>query len=89
LANLQVEPVRLPLHLSKVLNRMGAELEQDTRGWIPLVFLFAWMSAGATPGNGYAGTGPEVLYAFVKSIGMAQDTAPQAPPANSESAPGV
>ena len=71
-AALQVIPAHPPLHLSRVLNRMGAELEGDARGWIPLLFLFAWMEAGASPGNGYAGTGPEVLHKFLEHIGEAQ-----------------
>jgi len=67
-ATLQTVPVRLPLHFSRVLNRIGAELEHDTRGWIPLVFLFAWMKADVHPGEAVAGPGPEVLYEFVKRL---------------------
>jgi len=69
---LQVAPVHLPLNFSRVLNRIGAEIEHDTRGWIPLLFLFAWMKSGARPGEAVSGEGPQVLYEFVKRIGEAQ-----------------
>jgi len=71
-ANLQTVPVSLPLHLSRVLNRIGAEVEGDSRGWIPLLFLFAWMKSGARPGEAVAATGPQVLYEFLKRINQAQ-----------------
>ena len=70
-AALQTVPVRLPLYVSRVLNAIGAELEHDARGWIPLVFLFAWMKADAHPGEAVAGPGPEVLYEFVKRLSKA------------------
>jgi Fe-S-cluster containining protein len=65
-------PVPMPLHFSRVLNHIGAELEHDNRGWIPLVFLFAWMKADAHPGDAVSGTGPEVLYEFVKRMKIAK-----------------
>jgi Fe-S-cluster containining protein len=71
-ANLQVVPVRLPLNLSRVLNTIGAELEQSIRCWIPLLFLFAWMKGDAHPGERIAGDGPQVLYEFVKRISAAR-----------------
>jgi Fe-S-cluster containining protein len=61
-------PVNLPLHFSRILNVLGAEIENDARGWIPLVFLFAWMESGAKPGEAVVGTGPEVLYEFLRRI---------------------
>lgn len=75
-----VAGIQLPLKLSRALYRMGGELEQDRRGWIPLVFLFAWMKSGADPGAAFAGTGQEVFHEFVKHLA----TAPQPPesPAN-------
>jgi Fe-S-cluster containining protein len=63
---LKVAPVPFPLHLAHILNRMGAEIEPGTQGWIPLVFLFAWMESGAHPGRAYSGSGPQVLYEFVR-----------------------
>ena len=72
-ATLMAVPVPLPFHLSKVLNRIGAELENDSRGWIPLLFLFAWMKAGASPGEGVSGEGPEVLYEVISRLGDARD----------------
>jgi Fe-S-cluster containining protein len=73
---LQSVPVNLPLHLSRVLNRLGADLEGDARGWIPLLFLFAWMKSGARPGDAVAGDGPQVLYEFVKRISEGQIPVP-------------
>jgi Fe-S-cluster containining protein len=67
-----VVPIRLPLYFSRVLNRIGAEVERSPRGWIPLLFLFAWMESGARPGEAVAGTGPQVLYEFVKRLGEAR-----------------
>ena len=66
---LQTAPVALPLRLFNALNAIGAEVEGETRGWIPLLFLFAWMKSGARPGEAVAGEGPQVLYEFVKRIG--------------------
>ena len=77
---LHAAPVHLPLNLSRVLNRIGAELENDSRGWIPLLFLFAWMKAGAHPGDAVAGAGPEVLYEFVKRLSEARAPSPTAEP---------
>ena len=71
-ATLKSVPVPLPLYLSRVLNRMGAELEHDSRGWIPLLFLFVWMKAGARPGKEISGAGPQVLYEFVKNLSHGQ-----------------
>jgi Fe-S-cluster containining protein len=79
-AALKVDPVFLPLNLSRVLNVIGAELEQDSRGWIPLLFLFAWMESGAHPGEAIAGDGPQVLYEFVKRIDQARAPRRSAPP---------
>lgn len=69
---LETVPVPLPLSFARTLSRMGAELEQDSRGWIPLLFLFAWMKAGAHPGDAISGPGPEVLYEFVKNLDQAR-----------------
>jgi Fe-S-cluster containining protein len=71
-ATLPVVPVHLPLHFSRILNAIGAELERDSRGWIPLLFLFAWMKSGAHPGESVAGEGPEVLYEVVKRVSIAR-----------------
>ena len=64
----------LPLYLSRVLGRMGAEIENDARGWIPLLFLFAWMKAGAHPGEAISGDGPQVLHEFVRNLGHGRRT---------------
>jgi len=75
---LQTDPVPVPLNFSRVLNHMGAELEPGSHGWIPLVFLFAWMESGARPGAAFTGTGPEVLYEFVRRMEFARKPAPDA-----------
>jgi hypothetical protein len=79
-ATLQVAPVRLPLNFSRILNVIGAEVERDSRGWIPLVFLFAWMKSGARPGEAVAGAGPQVLYEFLKRISQARSPLSTAEP---------
>lgn len=60
-----VNGVLLPLKLSRVLYSFGREIDQDPRGWIPLVFLLAWGKSGARPGELVAGTGEEVLTRFL------------------------
>jgi Fe-S-cluster containining protein len=79
--NLEVVPVRLPLNFSRVLNTIGAELEQSIRCWIPLLFLFAWMKGDAHPGERISGDGPQVLYEFVKRISAGRPPTPEAEPA--------
>jgi Fe-S-cluster containining protein len=63
-----VAGVQLPIKLSRALYRMGGQLEQDRRGWIPLVFLFAWMKSGADPGAAFSGTGQEVFHQFLEHL---------------------
>lgn len=64
----QVAGVQLPLKLSRVLYSFGQQMEQDQRGWIPLVFLLAWRRSGTRPGNYVSGTGEEVLRKFLKRV---------------------
>lgn len=61
-----VSGVQLPLKLSRVLFSFGQKLEQDPRGWIPLVFLLAWGKSGAAPGEYVSGSGEEVLRMFLE-----------------------
>jgi Fe-S-cluster containining protein len=58
----------LPIRPSNLLYTLGAHLEKNSTGWLPLVFLFAWMKNDAHPGNAIAGPGPELLYEFVKRL---------------------
>jgi Fe-S-cluster containining protein len=67
-ATLKTEMVPMPIRLMPALNRIGAEVEHSTRGWIPLVFLFAWMKANAHPGERVSGTGTEVFNRFLSRI---------------------
>ena len=67
-SELQVIGVPIPLKLSTVLYKLGGLVERDTRGWIPLVFLFAWMRSGALPGDAITGPGPELLYEVIKRL---------------------
>ena len=67
-AALNPTPAPMPMNFFRSLTQIGAELENDHRGWIPLLFLFAWMKAGAHPGQRVSGDGPQVLYEFVKNI---------------------
>lgn len=64
----EVAGVRLPLKLSRVLYAFGREIEQDPRGWIPLVFLLAWGRSGMRAGDRVAGTGEEVLKRFLEQV---------------------
>lgn len=81
LASPQLAPVDMPHSFSLTLHGIGAAIEHNSHGWIPLVFLFAWMKAGAHPGEAVSGTGPEVLYEFVSRID--QSHPPSAPNRNS------
>jgi Fe-S-cluster containining protein len=78
----QVQGVPMPLRFSRALNQIGAEIEQDKRGWIPLVFLFAWMKADAHPGEAVTGIGPEVLYEFVKRLQTGEQATSAQDPGN-------
>jgi Fe-S-cluster containining protein len=90
--NFQVVPILLPLYLSRILNGIGAEVEGNSRGWIPLPFLFAWMESNPHPGEAVSGEGPQVLYEFVRRIAKAEcpwsdaDLSPSAPEANTPDA---
>jgi len=64
----QVSGVQLPLKLSRVLYSFGQQMEQDRRGWIPLVFLLAWGKSGTKPGEFVSGTGEEVLRKFLEQV---------------------
>ena len=61
-----VTKVNLPLRFSRALGSLGAELDENTPGWIPLVFLFDWMQAEGRPGDRFAGFAP-LLFAEVMS----------------------
>jgi Fe-S-cluster containining protein len=63
-----VKGVPIPLKMSTVLFQLGGMVEQRSNGWIPLVFLFAWMKGDSHPGEVIAGPGPELLHEFVKRI---------------------
>ena len=60
--------VPMPIRLSKLLYRLGAQVEDNPRGWMPLVFLIAWMEGETRPGDVIAGPGPELLYEIVKRL---------------------
>ncbi len=61
----------LPVKLSHALFSFSRKLGQNRRGWIPLVFLFAWARRGATPGDSVSGTGEEVLKKFLDEVAEA------------------
>jgi Fe-S-cluster containining protein len=65
-------PMHVVVPLSRGLYRLGAALEQSTRGWIPLLFLFAWMESGVRPSEHLAGEGPAVLYRFIQSLDLGE-----------------
>ena len=61
-----VAGVQLPLKLSHALYAFGRQIEENGRGWLPLVFLLAWSRSGAKPGECVSGTGDEVLRRFLE-----------------------
>ncbi len=64
----EVSGIRMPVKLSKALCRLGAKLENEGTGWIPLVFLFHWMTSGAEPGRRMYGPGPMVLHGIFAEL---------------------
>ena len=72
-----VAGVQLPLRLSRAMFAFGQQIEQDRRGWIPLVFLLAWGKSGAKPGEAVAGTGGEVLKKFLDQVSAVSETTPR------------
>lgn len=69
-----VSGLRLPLKLSRALYAFGQRMEQDTRGWIPLVFLLAWAKSEAAPGARVSGSGEEVLRMFLEQVSAVSET---------------
>jgi Fe-S-cluster containining protein len=75
----EVRGVGLPLKLSRVLYSFGQQMEQDRRGWIPLVFLLAWKKSGMKPGEYVSGTGEEVLRKFLERAAEESQTQEERP----------
>jgi Fe-S-cluster containining protein len=74
-----VSGIQLPLRLSRAMFAFGQQLENDPRGWIPLVFLLAWGKSGATPGDFVSGSGPDVLKKFLDTVSSVCLNNPPAP----------
>ncbi len=64
----KVTVLPIPLRLSRPMYEIGARLEGSNRGWIPLVFLLAWMRGNMTPGDHVTGTGPELLHQVLSQL---------------------
>jgi Fe-S-cluster containining protein len=60
--------VLLPLKPSAALYRLGQQLEEEGRGWFPLIFLLAWGKKGMKPGDYLTGTGQELLRTFIDQL---------------------
>lgn len=63
-----VSGIELPVRLSRTLFSLGKEAAEDTKGWIPLVFLLDWAERGSVPGESVAGSGPDVLKRFLDRL---------------------
>lgn len=63
-----VSGVVLPLRLSRAMFTFGQHLDQNSRGWIPLIFLLAFAKRGVKPGDLVAGTGPEIFRRFLDQL---------------------
>lgn len=64
----RVDGVVLPLQSSRAMIQLGKRVEGDPQGWLPLVFLFHWMTAGLEAGSFVSGTGQEVLQEFLEML---------------------
>jgi Fe-S-cluster containining protein len=60
--------LQFPVRLSRALVAFGRHIDQDDRGWLPLVFLLAWGRSGAKPGGHVTGTGPDLLKRFLDEV---------------------
>jgi Fe-S-cluster containining protein len=72
-----VTRVNLPLVLTRVLDSIGAELDPNRPGWIPLVFLFDWMKTNVHPGNGVAGLAPMLIAEIINKVDQTKPAAPE------------
>jgi Fe-S-cluster containining protein len=70
-----VSGVKLPVKLSRALYAFGQQIEEQRRGWIPLVFLLAYQENGGKPGDCWAGPGAEVLKKFLDQVTADSDRA--------------
>lgn len=75
-----VAGVQLPLRISRALYAFGEQIEENRRGWIPLVFLLAWGKTGARPGEGVADSGPELFRKFLGQVAAVSEVKPPAAP---------
>ncbi len=67
--------VNLPLRLFPILNRIGASVFDDTRGWFPLVLLLAWMEADPHPGDSVSAPGLELFHEILTGLGASAASA--------------
>ena len=68
-----VRPVPRPVKLSQALFALGREITAEKQGWMPLVFLYAWMGSGMTVANAYQATGPDLLRLVMESIAVSDN----------------
>src|SRR6185312_753356 len=62
------------LKFSHVLANLGAQVDPPSGGWMPLVFLFAWIRAGkGDPGKAVTGTGPDLLYGIIQRLAKSSE----------------
>ncbi|HEV2214040.1 MAG TPA: YkgJ family cysteine cluster protein [Terracidiphilus sp.] len=72
----ELKGVILPLRPSRAMFLLGRHVDQDRRGWIPLVFLLAFAERGIKPGDYLAATGPAIFRQFLDYLLVSKDSDP-------------
>ena len=68
--------VMLPLRPSRAMFLIGRQIDQDRRGWIPLVFLLAFAERGVKPGDYLSAPGPAIFRQFLDYLLASKDPLP-------------
>jgi len=68
-----VRPVPMPVELSSAMASLSAELTAEKQGWMPLIFLFAFLRSGTKVAHAYEGTGPDLLRLLLGRIAVSDE----------------